>query len=117
MVTSFLIALQSLYSLTTAGSPPLALSNGGISSKVIFGIVWIVVILAPWLLALLISRKRSRIAKWLLIILVAFGDLTVIGAMFHLDFDVMIAAIEMLPPTFGIYFLSRHASTDWLRND
>jgi len=70
------------------------------------------------LLILLISRKRSKIAKWILVVFFGLGIVFYIpqlANLFNLGFAGVLSSLQLIAQCVGLYFLFTQESRDWLR--
>ena len=70
------------------------------------------------LLILLISRKRNKFAKWVLVLLFSLGIVIYIpqlAMLFDLGFVGVLSSLQVLAQCVGIYFLFTQESRDWFR--
>ncbi len=70
------------------------------------------------LLVLLTSRKRSNIAKWVLVVLFGLGVVAYIpelALLFDLGFAGVLSSLQLLAQSVGIYFLFTQESRDWFQ--
>ena len=82
------------------------------------GFVQFFVFAVVLLLVLLTSRKRSRIAKWVLVVFFALGLVFYIPQLamfFEMGFAGVLSSIQVLAQCVGLYFLFTEESRNWYR--
>ena len=85
---------------------------------VFVGIVQISVFVITAILILLVSRRRSRIAKWFLIIAFALGMIFYVpqlSVLLELGVAGVLSSLQMLMQCIGIYFLFTNESLVWFK--
>ena len=68
------------------------------------------------LLVLLTSRKRSKITKWILVVLFGLEIVVYIpqlAVLFNLGFVGVLSSLQVLAQCVGVYFLFTQESRDW----
>lgn len=71
------------------------------------------------LLVLLTSRKRSNIAKWILVVLFGLGAIFYIpqlAILFHIKIAGVLSSLQLLAQCVGLYFLFTQESREWFKN-
>jgi len=86
--------------------------------EIFAGFIQFFVLGVTLLLVLLTSRKRSKIAKWILVVLFGLGIVVYIpqlAVLFNLGFVGVLSSLQVLVQCVGVYFLFTQESRDWFR--
>jgi len=88
--------------------------------EIFAGFIQFFVLGVTLLLVLLTSRKRSKIAKWILVVLFGLGIVVYIpqlAVLFNLGLEYQIvgvlSSLQVLAQCVGVYFLFTQESRDW----
>ena len=90
----------------------------GAGMEIFSGFIQFVTLGVMLLLILLTSRKRNKIAKWILVILFGLGIVFYIPQLtnlFNIGFEGVLSSLQVLAQCVGIYFLFTQESRDWFR--
>ena len=87
-------------------------------TEIFAGFIQIFVFGVTLLLILLISRKRSNIAKWIVVVFFGLGIVVYIpqlASLFNMGFVGVLSSLQALAQCVGLYFLFTQESRDWFR--
>jgi hypothetical protein len=114
LALGIIVAALTYPTITPAGGEGVELPR----LDIFVGFVQFFIFASLLLLILLISRKRSKVAKWILAIGFVIGVVFYIpqlSSLFEIGFAGVLSSIQVLAQCVGLYFLFTEESRNWFK--